>query len=73
MSKENKKNEDCGMCGKNVKEKEEAVQCEHCKKWYHTKCAKIGDKMYEMLQNEDGVKWFCHKCREVDAMGELKK
>ena len=56
MSKENKRDGGCGLCGKTVKEREEGVQCEYCEKWYHKKCEKIGDQMYEMLQNEDGVK-----------------
>ena len=73
MSKENKRDGGCGLCGKTVKEREEGVQCEYCEKWYHKKCEKIGDQMYEMLQNEDGVKWFCNKCREVDVIGELRK
>ena len=52
--------DECGICEKNVREKDSAVQCEYSEKWMHTKCEDISQEKYLMMQEDGGgIKWFC--------------
>ena len=42
--------EECGVCKKQVGEEEDqGLECEICKKWWHSGCVDIQDSEYEML------------------------
>ncbi|KAG8330524.1 hypothetical protein J6590_061924 [Homalodisca vitripennis] len=34
----------------------------HCKKWFHSKCLNIADKMFKQLKTEEIEKWKCPTC-----------
>ena len=54
--------EDCSLKSKIVKSTK-ALQCEVCENWYHIKCAKVSDALYEHLKADNqGVHWFCIHC-----------
>jgi len=52
----------CGICVKNVGDKEPGIQCELCEKWWHTSCVKISDDVYKVLGKIPNLHWFCELC-----------
>ena len=68
--------DDCGKCGKEVKEKDCGVQCDCCIKWFHIKCEGVGKELYQILKEGDnGVKWYCGNCKSLvdNLMVEVRK
>ncbi len=51
----------CGDCGKQVRWNQQAVQCDACQKWLHTKCLNISPINYSILQQSDDP-WICPSC-----------
>lgn len=55
----------CGVCGEEVKVDHEALQCEFCSLWYHTKCEKVPKAVYTFLNTQakkasgKSIFWFC--------------
>lgn len=62
----------CAHCKKFFTYMDSVVLCEGaCKRWYHTKCAKIPETKYRVMQDKDenkilGLKciWTCKDCRD---------
>jgi len=54
----------CGECKKAVKSGQKGVQCDWCDSWYHTQCCSIGDDAYNCIGVEEGIKWYCTKCKK---------
>ena len=52
----------CGICIKNVGDKEPGIQCELCEKWFYTSCVKIPDEVYKVLGKIPNLHWFCELC-----------
>ncbi len=51
----------CGDCGKQVCWNQQAVQCDACQEWLHTKCLNISPSDYSILQQSDDP-WICPSC-----------
>ena len=51
----------CGDCGKQVRWNQQAVQCDACQEWLHTKCLNILPSEYSLLQQSDDP-WICPTC-----------
>ena len=49
----------CGICEKACTWKQQAVACDSCDIWYHTKCMTMNSKVYEGLHN---ISWHCFRC-----------
>lgn len=65
MSKKVKTKEDinrCGLCPKKVGESDKGLQCELCDAWFHCKCIAIKEELYELMQEQEGMHWFCKTC-----------
>lgn len=52
----------CMECGVIVKDNEQAVQCEDCNLWWHSKCADIPDSAYNFIASNVQFHWFCLQC-----------
>ena len=53
---------DCTIKSK-ITKSTKALQCEVCENWFHIKCAKVADNLYEALKEGDnGMHWFCSFC-----------
>ena len=51
----------CATCKKSVKNN--AVECNWCKKWGHKVCANLSDGDYILLgSSSDSVKFYCSYC-----------
>ena len=62
-----KNNDECRVCRKTFRSKDKAVECEICLNWFHKKCEKISDALYEVLNDDsNNCHWYCHYC-EVGA------
>ncbi|XP_042240380.1 zinc finger protein 768-like isoform X2 [Homarus americanus] len=67
----------CAQCKKFFTYMDSVVMCDGaCKRWYHTKCAKIPETKYRVIQDKDdnrtlGLKcvWSCKDCRERPEVG----
>eukprot|EP00058_Branchiostoma_floridae_P027249 XP_002612740.1 hypothetical protein BRAFLDRAFT_97280 [Branchiostoma floridae] len=54
----------CGDCGRLVKDTDKAVECEICVIWFHARCAKVSDSLYQVITEEpDNCHWFCQYCK----------
>jgi hypothetical protein len=60
--KEPQKAEKCGGCAKVVEGSQNAIQCEICDKWYHTKCQDISDEAYKGICEIETLHWYCKTC-----------
>lgn len=49
----------CGECEKTCKYNQNAVACESCDTWFHTKCLKMSDVVFKGLQD---TSWTCVSC-----------
>jgi len=56
--------EECGICKKQVGEEDQGLECEICKKWWHSGCVDIEDGEYEMLARhcKGTIHWYCPLC-----------
>lgn len=52
----------CDVCTDSV---ERLVQCDRCLIWYCCGCAKIADKLQEILCEFTELHWFCHRCDKI--------
>ena len=55
----------CPDCNKQCTENDQAVECEFCERWFHKKCQKVSDSLYQAISddNESGtnmVHWYCN-------------
>ena len=57
--------EKCGECANSLTDCDSWAQCEVCEKWFHTKCQNISDEVYSLIQENDGVHWYCKSCDRV--------
>lgn len=57
----------CGDCEKEVCETDKALECEVCENWYHIKCQKFPESIYDfMVKEEEGnqLLWNCKHCQK---------
>ena len=66
--KRSDKGDKCGSCAALIKNGEAEIQCEICEHWWHTKCQKIGEEAFEVLQRGN-AHWYCLPCN--DGVGSL--
>ena len=48
----------CGICSKAVANNHQAIKCDKCNLWIHSKCNKINKQTYNYLKS-DSSHWFC--------------
>ena len=51
----------CKVCGKNVNDNDQAIQCELCNYWIHINCNNLNYIDYKFLQNSNDP-WYCILC-----------
>ena len=51
----NDKNGLCSCCSRKNTYRSKVVECESCQNWYHLKCGKISDDVYDIV-------WYCESC-----------
>ena len=52
----------CGICNKNVRTKQKAMECETCLSWYHNKCSGMNDLLYRVHMEHESYTWICYRC-----------
>ncbi|KAK4307566.1 hypothetical protein Pmani_020710, partial [Petrolisthes manimaculis] len=52
----------CKQCDDEVTEEDAGIQCDHCKRWYHKNCEKVGEELYKQLERDKERLWFCKGC-----------
>ncbi|KAK2152942.1 hypothetical protein LSH36_314g03052 [Paralvinella palmiformis] len=60
------KNDTCPDCKEVADHQDRSLQCEIYTYWFHIKCQKVSEKMYEALNEEDGsdqFSWNCKYCK----------
>ncbi len=70
--------ETCGKCDEEVSNSDLFVMCSTCSLHYHIQCQKISKGKLKVIQEEDGILWFCHACRRttrnmIGKMSEMEK
>ena len=54
----------CQLCKQQVKENDDAVECQWCTTWEHKKCLKLHDNQYDIIgQIPANLMWFCGVCQ----------
>ena len=54
----------CGICHKEVKETDKAIECDKCLTWIHIKCQKMTVKKYKFFQDNPEEKFECKNCNK---------
>ena len=49
-------------CNKVVIDKDDGIQCESCEEWFHSKCQKLSDDVYDAVAKYDSLHWYCVQC-----------
>lgn len=55
----------CGKCKREVKDTDNAVECEVCEVWFHIKCEDIPETVYNFMVKQEAGKqlsWHCSFC-----------
>ena len=58
----------CGVCDKEVMENQQGLKCDCCETWFHSKCEKTSDDVYQFLCDHDEERslcWYCKRCTGV--------
>lgn len=58
----------CGSCGKEVLEDQPGLKCDCCAMWFHLRCEKVADDVYDFLivhDDEKSICWYCKRCTTV--------
>lgn len=65
----------CGNCKRKVRDIDNGIKCDGCRKWHHTGCEGVGRNYYRALKDENGAVWFCKKCKQtiLSSFGEIRK
>lgn len=45
----------------------EGVGCDSCPQWYHIKCVKIPKDVYNYMQSNNNLKWYCCSCSSTSG------
>lgn len=62
----------CLKCTKPVAQADNAVQCEICVKWIHSRCLGWSDPEYEFVSKCPGFHWACVKCDDDDLFASFR-
>ena len=54
----------CNKCAKAFKGEECKVGCGFCGKWYHITCGKVPKALFNTLENNPQIHWYCENCNE---------
>ena len=65
MSQVKDSNTICIKCDKNISAGQLKISCSTCALFFHIKCQKISKAKLNVLQEEEGILWFCESCRVV--------
>ena len=61
-------NDNCGICKIACQADEKALECDGCSIWFHIKCHKLDEKIYDFysdnMVSEHGFPWFCNQCSD---------
>ena len=52
---------ECPKCNIEVKDGEEALECDKCFKWRHKRCTNVSDEQYNHI-DATGAEWVCTEC-----------
>ena len=52
----------CNLCKLNVRENDQALQCDACNSWIHSTCMNMSKSEFNMWSKSDHP-WFCKECR----------
>ena len=52
----------CTVCGKNVTEKQQGIECTKCEKWSHAQCCGVSRVEYTRIGEREDEPWFCPGC-----------
>ena len=52
----------CGICNKNVRVNQKAMECETCLAWFHNKCTGMNDVLYQVHMEHESYTWICYRC-----------
>ena len=52
----------CQICHKAAKWWQQAIECDHCKGWFHKSCVCMSDNIYQVLAVHPSYSWSCCNC-----------
>ena len=58
----------CPSCQNIVKNnRDDAIECEVCRKWFHFPCSNLTEHQFRILCKEKYFEWICDKCRDDEC------
>ena len=64
-------NDPCGICSKNVDEKDKSISCNKCNKWIHIECNKLALKQYKYYQTNPEIIFEFKTCNKCDICDKI--
>ena len=61
----------CGICHKEVKNNDKAIECNKCLTWIHIKCNKLTNKQYKHFQDNPEEKFECKNCYKCNICSKI--
>lgn len=61
--------DNCGKCGRKVGNRDNGINCEKCKLWYHAGCEGMCVEYYKGLKRQEDELWFCKSCKVIIKQG----
>ena len=47
--------------------KDDCIECEVCRKWYHFPCSNLTDEQFKIFCKEKSLEWICEKCENNEC------
>lgn len=72
------KDDVCPKCDITVCDKDMALECEICEKWFHIKCQSLTEAEYKFIGEHKAVHWYCTSCNKnvatfLQMLGNVKQ
>lgn len=60
------------ICGLEVKDGQQGVQCDWCFSWFHTVCQDVNKPAYNALKKHKSIAFLCSSCKDVSQHNPTK-
>ena len=62
VSEQEEGGDPCTTCNVEIEGEDKALTCDTCQQWCHIHCGGVSQEVYQMLLEEEEVRWMCPSC-----------
>ena len=59
---EQEEGDPCTTCKMEIGDEDKALTCDTCQQWCHINCGGVSQEVYQMLLEDEEVRWMCPSC-----------